>query len=41
MTVIRTTTLALLVLLAFAVVAVVLATGNVDLAIEAAGRRPG
>jgi hypothetical protein len=37
----RTTTLALLVLLAVAVVAVVLATGNVDLAVEAAGRRPG
>ena len=38
MTLTRTTTLALLVLLA---VAVVLATGNVDLAVEAAGRRPG
>jgi hypothetical protein len=37
----RTTTLALLVLLAVAVVAVVMATGNVDLAVEAAGRRPG
>jgi hypothetical protein len=41
MTLIRTTTLALLVLLAVAVVAVVLATGNVDLVIEAGGRRPG
>jgi hypothetical protein len=41
MTLNRTTTLTLLLLAALAVAVIVLVTGSPDLAVEAAGRRPG
>ncbi len=41
MTLSRTTALALMLLIALAIVAVVLATGSPDIAVDAAGRRPG